>query len=330
MKTYIYSFIFLFALVVIPVGVMVTWNTLLRPSASEVREIRIEPGTSASAIAEQLADESIINSEFWYKVYLRLSGRVSDLHAGVFNLPIKASYKSVTDTISNTQLREEFTLTIPEGLNLEQIGEELASVSSITEAEWQAATALPGPLSDHPLVLRAGETDTLPNLEGYFFPDTYRFFTSATAEDVARKLMDTMEERLVMSPNLTLHESLTLASIVQREVLTADQMKIVAGIFFNRLEIGMALQSDATVNYVTGKKTTRPSFADLEVESPYNTYRNAGLPPGPVSSPGLDALEAVADPASHGYFFFLTTPEGEPKYAETLEGHIVNRNLFLE
>ncbi|MDA0207846.1 MAG: endolytic transglycosylase MltG [bacterium] len=330
MKTILTSLFVLLLLISLPIATSFVWNTWLRGASSDTVQLEIASGTSARAIAGELGDQRIVNNTFWYKVYLRLSGRSSELHAGVFSLPRGASYKTITDILSSTQAREEFTLTIPEGYTMKQIGEELAAISGISQEKWRAATELPGPFSDHPLIVRAEEVADLPSLEGYFFPDTYRFFTSATAEDVAKTLLDTMQERVVIHPNLSLHDSITLASIVQREVLTSDQMEIVAGIFFNRLEIGMALQSDATVNYVTGKKTTRPSFDDLAVESAYNTYRNTGLPPGPVASPGLDALQAVANPTSHNYFFFLTTPAGEPKYAETLEGHIVNRNLFLE
>ena len=129
---------------------------------------------------------------------------------------------------------------------------------------------------------------------------------------------------------MTMHELLTLSSIVEKEVRTAETMKNVADVFLKRLDIGMALQSDATINYIIKGDNPSPLYSDLEVESPYNTYKHAGLPPGPISAPGLNALNAVLHPASNTYLYFLTTDEGAIYYAETYEEHLRNKARWLK
>jgi UPF0755 protein len=125
----------------------------------------------------------------------------------------------------------------------------------------------------------------------------------------------------------TLNEVVTLASIVEKEVANPEDRKIVAGIFWNRLQSGMPLQSDATVNYVTHAGRTRPTIIDLAVESAYNTYAHRGLPPGPICNPGADALEAALNPAKTPYRYFLTDANGKTYFARTLEEHILNRKM---
>ncbi|MCH8049733.1 endolytic transglycosylase MltG [Patescibacteria group bacterium] len=147
-------------------------------------------------------------------------------------------------------------------------------------------------------------------------------------------LKETLEQRIeekeIVAPEeLTMHEVITLASIVEREVRSAEDMANVADVFLKRLDIGMALQADSTVNYVTGKDTPAISLDDREIESPYNTYKYPGLPPGPISNPGVAALQAVVNPSSNPYLYFLTTPEGEVIYAQTHEGHVENKAQYL-
>ena len=203
----------------------------------------------------------------------------------------------------------------------------------ITEAEWRAATGVSSPLENHPFVVAANKPDDV-DLEGYLFPSTYRFFVDATAEDIVKRMLDEMERQMqpiipVISQGrnsgYTVHEFLTLSSIVQKEVANLSDKKRVAGIFHNRLDIGMPLQSDATVNYFTNKGMPSPTFADIEIEHPYNTYVIEGLPPGPIASPGLLVLEATSNPEEHNYLFFLTSPDGTAYYGETFEEHVANR-----
>lgn len=196
------------------------------------------------------------------------------------------------------------------------------------------------------------------DLEGYLFPDTYRVFRAKvktatsgpeTARAVIRKALENFETKFTpqMSEQarglgLSVHEALTLASIVEREtgrnVTTEaerraldDERRTVAGIFLNRLKVGMPLESDATVNYVTGKDEPSPQLSDLEVASPYNTYKNPGLPPGPICNPSLSSIAAVLDPKKTAYFYFLhKQPSGEVVYSRTFEEHVQNKLRYLK
>ena len=127
----------------------------------------------------------------------------------------------------------------------------------------------------------------------------------------------------------TIHEILTLASIIEKEVSSDKDRKLVADIFYKRLDAGVALQADSAVNYVTGKSTPRASAQDLAKESPYNTYRYRGLPPGPIASPGLSAILAAVYPTANPYWYFLTTPAGQAIYSKTFEEHVANKAKYL-
>jgi len=129
---------------------------------------------------------------------------------------------------------------------------------------------------------------------------------------------------------MTTHEILTLSSIVEKEVRTAETMNNVADVFLKRIAIGMALQSDATINFIIKGDDPSPTYEDLEVHSPYNTYKHPGLPPGPISAPGLNALTAVFHPASNDYYYFLTTDAGDIYYAKTYDQHLENKRKYLK
>ena len=298
-------------------------------------EITVEEGAGLSVIAQELSDRELISSPFWFKVYTKLDGSARSVQAGVFELQSGMSYSTIIDILGDAD-SEEVVITIPEGYTLKQISEEVTSNLDITTTEWALMTGMASPLESHPFVVAADKPDHV-DLEGYLFPDTYHFFANATAEEVATTMLEEMEENILtldiefnrVEDITNVHEFITLASIVEREVRSPDDMATVAGLFYNRLEIGMALQADSTVNYFTGKDTPSVSLSDTEIESLYNTYLHAGLPPGAISNPGLNALKAVADPVATEYFYFLTSPEGDVYYAEIFQEHIVNRNLYL-
>lgn len=181
------------------------------------------------------------------------------------------------------------------------------------------------------------------SLEGYLFPDTYRVFASTTAESVVRRLLQNFDDKL--SPEMrkeierqgkTIHEIITMASIIEKEAPIFKQKdikdaKIISGIFWNRLKIGMALQSDATLSYIFEDKKAVHAGDELEVDSPYNSYKYPGLPPGPICSPGLIAIEAAIYPEATDYFYFLTPLNGSAVYyGRTYADHLYNKNTYLK
>ncbi len=228
----------------------------------------------------------------------------------------------------------EVTVTIPEGFTLTQIGQRVReALPHITEADWTMVVGTDSSFETDPFVVSSEKPDEI-DLEGYLFPDTYRFFTDATAEDVVHKLLQTMQEKYtsvsgLQDSDLSAHEVLTLASIVEREVTSSEDRARVADIFLRRLGAGMALQADSTVNYVTGKNAPSVSNEDRQIDSPWNTYLYPGLPPGPIASPGLASIKAVLEPKANDFWYFLTDADGVVHYARTNDEHNLNKAKYL-
>lgn len=322
------------------IGGWLFFSSLGAVSADTVTEaFTITQGENTSAIATHLRVDGLIKSPFAFQLYIWVTGVAGRLQAGEYSLSPSMGAPTVARVLSQGKTEpREVTITIPEGWSTQQIGSYFADKGLFTKDAWVAAaqvadsrTILPGTtygfLTDKPV----GAT-----LEGYLFPDTYRVFRDATPAEVVRKMLDNFGSKVtpeliaqIHSQGKTLFEDLTLASIVEKEVSGDADRRKVADVFLKRLRGGMPLQSDATVNYVTGKGTTRPSFGDLAVESPYNTYKHYGLPPGPIGNPGLSSILAVVNPEPNPYYYFLTTPEGDAIFGVTLEEHTANRAKYL-
>ncbi len=307
------GFLSLVALGVLVGAVVSGWavnEAFIKTPFAEATPIHIDvaEGETVATIARELAEQHLIGSERLFRGFVRLSGTGSAFRAGAFELKPGMSYASIVAVLTIPTSAKETELTIPEGYTRVQIGEAARKAfPEITLAQWDVASK---------------------DLEGYLFPDTYRFLVDATAEDIVKKMRSTFDRRVADAKITPTKDLVILASIVEREVRGADDMRQVADIFLKRLKIGMALQADSTVNYATGGKTPSVSYKDLKIDSPYNSYKYRGLPPGPISNPGIDALSAVANPSSNQFYYFLTTPTGEVKYARTYEEHLANRRFL--
>ncbi len=317
------------------------WDSFLLSPQKDAQEIvfEVSSGASVDAIARSLKNQKVITSRFFFKTYVKLAGAQSSLQAGQYIVKPGMSFRSVVATLSNAKA-SEVQVTIPEGYTREQIGEAISHVLPLVdEALWQTATATSGVYLQTTPVLSGIPSGQ--GLEGYLFPDTYRFRKEADAKTIVETMVLTLTRRLaeneivvpnhlVMDNGMTLHEVLTLASIVEREVRSPEDMAHVAGIFFTRLKIGMALQADATVNYVTGKNDPGISLKDSQIDSPYNTYKHLGLPPGPISNPGMNAIRAVLHPIDSDDLYYLTTPEGQVIYSKSFDEHVQNKYKYLK
>ena len=174
------------------------------------------------------------------------------------------------------------------------------------------------------------------SLEGYVFPDTYAVSPDKNSRSLVIKMLDNFDTKLsdelrrsIKEQGKTIYDVIVLASVVEREVPDTEDRRVVADIFSRRLSIGMALQSDATINYITDSGRSRSTAGDLAIDSPYNTYKYAGLPPGPIGNPGIDAIQAVIAPKKNDYLYFLTGTDGLVHYAKTFKEHQKNRELYL-
>lgn len=299
----------------------------------------VEEGTGVAAIGQRLEAEEIVTSDFFFKVYVKVFSAPGALQAGTFSFQKGMNIRSVVAQLIHAEAKE-IEVTIPEGWSAAQIGEKVVDVMPmVSKADWKTISGPEGKL----MVAAQDVLSGIPSgqgLEGYLFPDTYRFRENADAKTVADTMLLTLKRRfaennivipetLTFENGMTLHQVMTLASIVEREVRSQEDMKKVAGIFFTRMKIGMALQADSTVNYVTGKNDPAVTLDDSRTDSPYNTYRNLGLPPGPISNPGMNAILAVLHPVDSDALYFLTTKEGDVIYANTFPQHIENKHMYL-
>jgi len=237
-------------------------------------------------------------------------------------------------------LREEKVIRVIEGWRNADIAKELANLDLVSIPQFTAAAKLDYSgkfdfLSDKPQ-----STD----LEGYLYPDTYRVYASSTADEIIMKMLTNFNNKLtsqmradIKSQGKTINEIITMASLIEKEAPISyqtgkiDNAKIVSGIFWNRIKSGQALQSCATLAYVLGVNKPQYSEADTKINSPYNTYENPGLPPGPIANPGILAIEAAIYPIKTNYNYFLT-PSGSQEliFARTYEEHLQNKNKYLK
>ncbi|MDD5109880.1 MAG: endolytic transglycosylase MltG [Patescibacteria group bacterium] len=305
---------------------------LRSPASNDATEVEvvIAPGMGSTEIGYALAQAGMVKNPWLFVGFVYVSGQGSRLQPGTYRLPKNLTVGQLADRlaqISQSRRRTEIQITIPEGWSNRELAAYLEKQGIATADAFNAVVQHKAAWWDTYDFLASRPADR--DLEGYLFPDTYKIYTDATPEDLVRKMLDNFGRKVtpqlrqeIVGQGKTLHEVLTFASIIEREVPDGPDRAKVAGVFAKRLEIGMALQSDATVNYVTGKKESRPSADDLQQESLYNTYIHRGLPPGPINNPGLSAIEAALHPEIGPYLYYLTTPDGTVIYSRTHDEHV--------
>lgn len=295
-------------------------------------QITINPGTSPTKIGEELQDKSVIRNAFAFNVYLRVSGKINVLKAGFYNLSPADSVQQIVEHLIHGSTKT-FNITFYPGAILKDNSDKpdsqktdvftVLSNAGYSESEINSAFSATynGKLFDN--------KPATADLEGYVFGETYNFNEGVTVKEILQRTFDEFYKKIYdnnlinkfESHGLNLYQAITLASIIQREVSNPADQKQVAQVFYKRMELGMALGSDVTYQYIADKMgITR----DPGIDSPYNTRMYAGLPPGPISAPGLSALLAVADPAKGDYLYFLSGDDGLMYYAYTNEEHESN------
>jgi len=294
------------------------WWQTLPPSDFPVNEsVVIQRGMTASEIANVLDESSVVRSSTLLYIALQLRHDPSTIQAGTFlfdrPLDVFAVASRITESGATSNLA---TITLPEGFTVK----EFADIASRSLPDFNAENFLSENTS----------------LEGYLFPDTYYVPADFTALEFAALLRDTFDEKmsdLVISMEahpLGVEGVIKLASLLEREANTEESMKMVSGILQNRMAKGMRLQTDASLEYVLGRPLGTLTAEDLEIDSPYNTYRYDGLPPTPIGNPGLTSIMAVLEPTSSDYFYYLTDEEGEFHYAKTFDEHRKNIAKYLK
>jgi len=238
--------------------------------------------------------------------------------------------KELTEII--TQGKVSVTkITVPEGWNLKEIADELEKKKVVNKEDFLNAAAKS---YDYPSLK---DKPTEVSIEGYLFPDTYFFPANVTAETVVKNMLSNFEnkvDRKILEKGklqgYTTHEILTIASIIEKEVSEESDRAIVAGLLYKRLNNGIALEVDATINFITGKNNPQSSLEDLAIDSLYNTYKYKGLPPGPISNPGLAAIKAAVNPQNSDYWYYLNRQDTkETIFSKNFEEHLANKEKYL-
>jgi UPF0755 protein len=277
----------------------------------------IKSGSGLNFLATDLADKNIIRSPFWFKVFSVLIGGTKGIIAGDYVFDNKENVFLVAYRISQGDFYlVPVRITIPEGLNTTEI-------SKLLEPKFTKINS-----SDF--------VNLASSSEGYLFPDTYLFLPNIIAEDIIKVMKENFQKRIlalntdIINFKKPLTDIIKMASILELEARTTETRQIVAGILWKRLDLGMPLQVDASFKYINGKTTKTLTSADLKFDSPYNSYLYKGLPPTPISNPGLDSIKASVTPIKTNYLYFLTDDKGNMHYAETYAKHLQNKEMYLK
>lgn len=278
--------------------------------------ISIAEGMTLSESAGHLAERRVIRSPLWFKALVYLSRGEASVVAGDYYFERPAGLLTVTTRIINGGFGiEPIRVLIPEGLHNREMAELLDEQLPAFDAKKFI--------------------DLAKEKEGYLFPDTYNFTPGATAEDVVERMHDHFFEKIepirgaLREAGRNLHEVVTMASLLEREARTYESKQVIAGILWKRLEAGMPLQVDAVFPYLISKNTYEVTLDDLAYDSPYNTYRYAGLPPGPIANPGLDSIKAAIYYRETPYWYYLSDSNGTFHFAEDFEEHVLNKEKYL-
>ncbi|BDD86820.1 endolytic transglycosylase MltG [Desulfofustis limnaeus] len=291
------------------------------PSTEPTAVVFIERGSSVAEIGRVLAAAGLVHEDRRFLVVTRLSGLASRLPAGEFVLPTGLRPLELIRALAVASPLEH-QITIPEGLNLVEIAALFADAGWVDRDRFLA-------LARDPVLAVALGLGDVASLEGYLFPDSYRLTRPAPDERLLLERLVTRSlkvwEKLTaehdLPPDLDRHQVFTLAAIVEKEAARAEERSLIAGVFLNRLERGMRLQSDPTVIYGLPDFSGRLTRSDLQTPTPYNTYVIAGLPPGPICSPGEASLRAVLQPAATDYLYFVAKNDGTHHFSTNLREH---------
>lgn len=288
--------------------------------------VDIPPGSSQTAIARRLKDAGVVRTESTFRAAVWMRGAGRRLQAGEYRFDRPMSAAEIVDKIRSGDVFLQ-TITFREGLTIRQMSELYQSRGLGRASDFVAAARNAAPIR----ALDPQATD----LEGYLFPDTYSLPRATTAAQLVERMVAAFQKVLTLDlreqaavRGLSLRELVTLASLVEKETARPEERPVVSAVYHNRLKIRMALYCDPTVIYAlerAGRYTGDLTREDLQFDSPYNTYRYAGLPPGPIAAPGRASLEAAANPADASYLYFVSRNDGSHVFANTLDEH--NRNV---
>lgn len=336
-------------LVIVFLGFNILFQGIYVPKSDTGEEtmFTIKKGEGVMEIATNLEEQGIIKSRWYFNFYVGFRRIVRDMKAGDYLLSPTMSVPEIAEKfyVGDTA-REE--ILIFEGWRLEEIAEFFENKGLFSKEDFYEISGTPlskfGEIiafdSGYDFPGEFGFLESKPenlSLEGFLFPDTYQIYKDDGPIDIVRKMLINFDEKLtdemredIEAQGKTIFEIVVKASLIEREVRSLTDKKLVSGVIENRLEIDMALQIDATVVYVSGKFGQRVLIKDTQIDSPYNTYQYKGLPLGPISNPGLNSIKAAIYPTENSYLYYLSTPRGETIFSQNLKQHNAARAKYLK
>lgn len=294
----------------------VTEDSPQEAAAGEPVTIAVEDGDTLSSVADKLDEAGIVGNATLFTLEARMEGQSNQIKPGEYQINRGESSDRILEILTTGEAVSTFTVTIPEGLTVEQTAQAIEEQSGIPAEQFGNAAES----TDYGYAFL--EDPAIKSLEGFLFPKQYEFEGGTSAEQVINRLLEqylletqnmdfeSAQQRL----NLTEYELLTAASLIERESANPEERPVIASVIYNRMRSGMPLQIDATIQYALGEPKEQLSLQDLEINSPYNTYQNPGLPPGPIASPSRESIEAALNPAETDYLYYVLQADGESHY----------------
>jgi peptidoglycan lytic transglycosylase G len=310
----------LFLLSILAVAVWLGYGLLLPTGPSGEKFVLLRPGSSARSISQKLRNEGVIRCSW---AFLLLHGlKLRSLKAGEYRFDQPANALDVYDRIARGDIYVH-TVVIPEGYNMFDVANTIEMAGLGSKQDFLKIARDPAPIRDI--------APEAPSLEGYLFPDTYEFTRTQSLRDIAvamtRRFRQEAKTIGLSSDADDIHRIVTMASIVEKETAVPEERPTVAGVYFNRLTRHMGLDADPSVAYaalLAGRYTGVIHASDLQYDSPYNTYKYVGLPPGPIANPGRSALQAAMHPVETDFLYFVSDNQGHHRFAKSLEEHSRN------
>jgi UPF0755 protein len=344
-RVLLWSFLIALGLVLTIMGgtLLYVWNGLRPPASSDTPvRVTIDKGMRASKVAQLLEKDGLIRNAVLFGGWMKLKDEGSRFQAGVYELTPGMTRDQIVAKLNQGKIVAAATIrfTIPEGFTVQQIADRLAKTVNVNKTAFLQAASDPSKWTGSVWTSQIPKDANLRiPLEGYLFPETYELRNGSTETDIMNRMLSELDKKLDQLPEdwqttlqergMSVHQLLTIASLVEREVVIDEERPIVASVIENRLKKRMPLQIDATIQYLLDKPKQKLSTEDLKVQSPYNTYLNAGLPPGPIATPSIKSIEAALYPADTKYLYYVTKKDGTNShlFAVTYNQHQKNIQL---
>lgn len=290
--------------------------------------ITVQPGMTAASIGEMLEERGVIGSRQKFWLIAKLGGEEGKFKAGTYQMYVNMPIRDAIDVLIGGEV-SMLRFTIPEGFTVREIAARLEREGVVSAKEFTDKAKNFGPYR-----YMKAQRQAIYRAEGFLFPDTYEVEPGTSAEAILQMMARNFDDKLTDEMrgkaeklDLTVYELITLASLVEKEARFEEDRPIIAQVFFKRLEINMPLQSDTTIQYLLDAPKEDVTYADTEIDSPYNTYQHYGLPPGPIANPGIASIQAVLNPADTDYLYFVADRAGHNHYTKSYDEHleVVNR-----